>query len=755
MNDRGYIDRSKGIRASAAQPDSLDTLISHLEKVEAWWNAAFKEFGLPFHFSAQNYIGLCKMFPEMVRGEQGIRDFLVYQDKDGIAWANQIRTSVSILKKILENPGKSGICTGPTQSGKTGISHNCQWLAPAVYMATGTRLQILSLLPNKKGIEEQSQDESRKYNALYRKCSISYKDESWTLETYWHDVLGVHDPDLGYDPVNATHIRRRCKGSVLSQIKETCAKARDAGHTIMFHMDEIQWGAETGGLQSQIMDISSELAQLGGGDFLVGFSATPWQVIQLENFWKVGSKLTSEYVGFNFLNGEPIDPDVECKQPNYMSVRDFAQRIDWPEFRNIHRSAYNKKSAFEKLRKKQEQGRLKDDRRFPATHGVYRRKVEQAIAVALNCCLVDQNLCQGKGAVVRLPIQNRDVETFKEGLIRAGLNSSIEVIIYTGEAVGQKIRRIIQRRAGAHENRPYLIIPTGAARMADNLPAEVKYFFDFSEESTLIALFQGLLGRACGFGKGHPVPWVILAAKPKKTVDRFVRTKGMPVSSPTNQVSLIGNGGFGTTRSLTLRRARMAQDPDLAELWREMQAIVDTIPFDSKRPRPRALKKGNWLPGFWSKYFSEGRLRKLETLAGVSDEVFLQPLHILRPGEVDEEGFGWARNGKLDNGKLGFRNAGSDGSENSNLPSDRFMPGGQTRSKNKFRMEVQVHVDKPLYKGGKWKLVAIRLRLGGETDYGSYQPKFLPNSRCAYNRFLSEKEKRALEGPNNAMGQKE
>jgi hypothetical protein len=60
--------------------------------------------------------------------------------------------------------------------------------------------------------------------------------------------------------------------------------------------------------------------------------------------------------------------------------------------------------------------------------------------------------------------------------------------------------------------------------MGDQFPSDVHYFIDFTQQATdLNALLQGLVGRACGYGKNS---LVILSDRNHRVLDRYVTTHG-------------------------------------------------------------------------------------------------------------------------------------------------------------------------------------------------------------------------------------
>lgn len=765
--DRGFIDMANGEQEFPEKPTNCAVYISHLKEVEKDWNRFFKKHGLKgLSFSAKDAIKLARDFPHIVTGDAEVCDFIA-GDRDGRIWFTQIETTVMIIKQTLENSGRSGVCIGATVCGKTGTANNSSWIAPAIYLMTGQKCQSLYLVPNKKAIEAQAADEFKKFIALYGSCELIYKNEKGkerkiTLKNYFTQIL--HSSEVMrelYDPTgpqsrdnNGSHIRRRARGSIFNQIKDICEEAHKQNVRVIFLTDELHWGAAENGMQWQIMDAASEgLLEEGYGDIVIGFSATPWQVANLSKFWKVRHKLYPNYVGFNMFNGEPLDPDVDCELPNYMSFEEFEDISEIKNFKNINRAAYNSKDSFEKQKKKQKNGTSKDGRQFPSTHEEYVEQTEKAIVNALNWALVKKNPYKGKGAVIRFPYKNIDAVAFEKMLRKRGLHEDIEVIIYTGLAVKSKIEKVIRRRKGAKENKPFVVIATGSLRMGDNIPGIllVQYYFDFSEESNLVALFQGLLGRSCGNNYGHIPPLVVLSASATKTVNFYVRTMGLPPSLPSRDVSaptelnLVAGRGAPTS-SITLKAHRLAQSdcPLIKEAFKKLS--------EKLKPylQPNMPFRGRFVPGFWSEIFTEDVLTAIEEKQ-LSDEIYVEPARILRPGERDATNETWRMQG--DSTFVGFRDSTKPASTNSNkrsdLRSDRFIQGGTSRKRSHSlgRLDVQLHVNRSKTRPGK--IYAVRLRLNRPAK-SLVRPinGVLPNDRTGYNRFLTDEERKSIGNDN-------
>ena len=91
--------------------------------------------------------------------------------------------------------------------------------------------------------------------------------------------------------------------------------------------------------------------------------------------------------------------------------------------------------------------------------------------------------------------------------------------------------------------------------MGDQFPKDVQYFIEFSQRaSDLNSLLQGLIGRACGYGKKS---LVILSNRNQQVLDAYVATHGDYVITPSRH-SVVAGG----INDFTMRRQIMIErDP--------------------------------------------------------------------------------------------------------------------------------------------------------------------------------------------------
>jgi len=151
---------------------------------------------------------------------------------------------------------------------------------------------------------------------------------------------------------------------------------------------------------------------------------------------------------------------------------------------------FDRNNRFERWAKRHHYTGLLDD---------YIDDFQQAMGEIIDHCIAQDPTT---GICIRLGNKNDLTDKFIEAMDFDP--EKIEVLKFYRES-SYSVKRFL------HMNRkrpdlPYIIWVTSKARMGDAFPAEVKFFVECTEKaSTLNALLQGLLGRACGYFKGSTV----------------------------------------------------------------------------------------------------------------------------------------------------------------------------------------------------------------------------------------------------------
>ena len=768
----GYFDLTLGDQLIMGKNDvDVSKYTDHLEQKDKEWNAAFSEYENTkgIKFCSKALIDQAIKAPYLLEGRVPIMEWLRGIDKDGTVYNNQIQTTVLVLHTILNNPGKSGIVMGPTMCGKTGTSNNCQFLAPIMTLLTGKKHVLVNLLPNKKSIQEQARDDWRRFWTFYSDILIKYKKSLTTFNKFYNELGLSNGPMQMLYPLcddrssGGGNIQRRSKSTM--EILEKANKHRkDKEIRYIFLTDEIHDAARKNSIQARIYtELSHDLLAEQKGDIIIGFSATPWQSCNLSNVWMVYHKLTDLYCGLNIYNGVEIDPEVTCSRPLVYNPSQFHEKSGI-DLSFISRSAFRDSSRFQKIKEKQrkkEQQRKQNivkegepDLRKFNSHHEYKKTCFKSIAESINWCLIKQKPCGkiGKGLFLRFCTNNYDLIAFEEGLKKNGVHKSIKFLTYAGNNVKNKIYKVIMSDEHVKSGKPYVILLTGAGRMADRLPVEVKYYFDYTEQSNDTAILQGTYGRATGNNKGNPPPWVILTHKVAEQLKTYIKNNGVPYKKPHIDAVLVPKNGellpakTKSVQSIVMTKEHAKKNAKLLSVWNYCEKeIAGSIPKNNKRPR------GNFFPNMWGVQFDEEFLTELENL-------FSEDVKILRPNELDDKGWGWARKTKDKSAcKIGFRTADSTSSKNSNCTSsDRELPGGQKRDEeNRYRLEMQMHVFPPKKQGRgmtPWKLAKIRFRLKEETKIhpNSLNGIILPNSRNYWDNHATPAErKKSFENSNS------
>ena len=141
-----------------------------------------------------------------------------------------------------------------------------------------------------------------------------------------------------------------------------------------------------------------------------------------------------------------------------------------------------------------------------------------------------------------------------------------------------------------------MIFVTNRARMADAFPGQVRFFIEFAQlASNLNALLQGLLGRACGYGKKSTV---IMSDANKVITDLYAATKGGYVHRTSAHSTVVNGFRRGAPSSMLKLRRDMMDATVLAFFEAIDSEIVDVnIRPGSQSLSPPRTKGGKFRTG--------------------------------------------------------------------------------------------------------------------------------------------------------------
>jgi hypothetical protein len=163
----------------------------------------------------------------------------------------------------------------------------------------------------------------------------------------------------------------------------------------------------------------------------------------------------------------------------------------------------------------------------------------------------------------------------------------IEVIEYFGsDHRGQSVKRAIRQRT--NPDLPFLVAVTNRARMGDAFPREVEWFLEFSRKAAnLNALLQGLLGRACGYGKNSTV---VMSEDNAELVEDYKRERGDYIYKTSRHSFVVGPYRRGAPTSL-IRVRRDMDDPLVRKFFERVDKEVVAPHIIQGRPSLAARRR--------------------------------------------------------------------------------------------------------------------------------------------------------------------
>lgn len=567
----------------------VNEYVAHLGKIQDAFNTHAREIGLGVVLDAGGAVAAVKHGAGIAR----VMRFCDRVDDSGVLHDAQLMTALDCIGELLTSPRSNGLVLGAMQSGKTTTSLALQFAGPIVHLLTGRSLYPIYLITSHTSQEDQTKIEITRFLDFYGELAVVVDDQhrctlieyvrqfrvdpvfaySPTINTYREHVLKNALPDTLMGPRLDDFIQRRVQGESIRRVADLCRKANSKGFAPLLIIDEPQYGAsdrlvkvkETETVERRpciILKIFQSIDEALGADasdrVFVGLSATPYELHDIEAVWTVAQYLTSAYTGFNYFGGRVIDANADVTPPRTITFSSFGKEIGVPFLGDVSLSAYDAEpTAFERFAEKAGYDKSQDQ---------YRREVEHALREAI--LHIARNGPPANGTCIRLVNNNIRSHRLIENLRLP--SSEIEVIEYFGsDHRGRSVKRAIRERK--HPELPFLIAVTSRARMGDAFPREVECFLEFSTKAAnLNALLQGLLGRACGYGKNSTV---VMSDENVALVDDYKRTDGgyIYLTSPHSLVA--GPYRRGAPTSL-VRLQRDMGDPLVEQFFAEIDRQI-------------------------------------------------------------------------------------------------------------------------------------------------------------------------------------
>jgi hypothetical protein len=501
-------------------------------------------------------------------------------------------TALCCVGELLTNPKDNGLVLGAMQSGKTTTSLALQFAGPIVYLLTGRCLYPIYLITSHTSQEDQTKIELTRFLDFYGELAVVLDDRrctiidyvknfvldpvfefSSTLNTYREHVLKQALPDTMMGPRLEDFVQRRAPGESIRRVAALCRRANSKGFSPLLIIDEPQFGAsdrfvkdEEGEFERRpcvLLQIFNRIDEALGDDkgdrFFIGLSATPYELHDIDAVWRVDQFLTSAYSGFNYFGGKVIDAAAQVTPPRTLSFAALGKEIGQPFLKDVSLAAYDaEEHVFERFANKI--GYTKGQEK-------YRAEVEKTLrATILHMAKKGSNPQSG----ICLRLFNNNIRSHRL-IERLHLpKHEIEVVEYFGsDHKGQSVKRAIRQRT--RPDLPFLVAVTNRARMGDAFPKDVEWFLEFSKKAAnLNALLQGLLGRACGYGKKSTV---VMSQENADLVDDYKREHGDYIYKTSRHSVIVGSYRRGAPTSL-IRVNRDMADPLIKRFFERVDREV-------------------------------------------------------------------------------------------------------------------------------------------------------------------------------------
>ena len=428
----------------------------------------------------------------------------------------------------------------------------------------------------------------------------------------------------------------------IAPVHELCRAAQADGFSIALVNDEPHWGSDLGGVQSRMLKVFEKMQNHDQNHKLIVFDATPFQIFNASGFARVMHRLGANYCGPNCWGGEPIDPTVTTKDVQLYTMERLAEKYAIPDFALISRKADHSAAAFARWLQKHNKQQRKP---LVVTYTNYRRRIRVALREAIQAILNDPTNSRTRGIALRILPANKPSQQF---LTECKLDSGITVIPYMNNAGQLTVEEAIEKAAPKGK---YVVLVTGAARMADYFPQHCTHFIDLTDNvSNQPSLMQGSYGRMCGYGEPRSL---IMNERAIGSIDAYIKSQGMSTMRLGKQVSA-PLGGIGAPKmNIRLhceRNSPAMRHPLIASAIKKLQSrVIDHIPLVYRpdgvpRLRPLAIMCGDRFPGGWSPFwniFNEKVLLAIENEWKVVLPDVGMPPRILRPsdGKIQVGGF--------------------------------------------------------------------------------------------------------------------
>ena len=478
-----------------------------------------------------------------------------------ILYGEQTESALDLMVKQIISWGLSGTLLGAMQVGKTGTIYATLATDAILHAAFGVAFAPFIVVSEQTSHSKQGVKGLDRFLELYRGLEFvpvrrqHKKPGTFTFFDLGQMVTKGHengsfergdaitlDAHLNEVQIGKQLYYRRVRGegeegdgidSLIADMDEAVAR----GLYLHVRLDESHHGATGKNMKALFAGKHDEIWHPSNPHRVTAVSATPFSHLELPNMVVTKMRLSPHYRGFNFANGEVLDPNVVTSVPDIVRLGS----LPIPGAAQVQ-TAF--KDAWD--------GAIIDPVGFDGACRTLREIMDY--------------MMHGRGPVGCCVRIVNDNALINEVAVRFRQIGGYEVLIFNGESDHRTVDELLESRT--QTDLPFVILVTGKARMGDDFAPITEVFIELTERTTYSATaVQGLVGRACGHYKPNSV--LVMSDYNADMVEHYIETLGKPrdfaVGKDVRMESLAGGrvrtpSAYYITREAATKVAALGRD---------------------------------------------------------------------------------------------------------------------------------------------------------------------------------------------------
>lgn len=461
-----------------------------------------------------------------------------FEQMDGIMYANQIECFGEIFSKLIKKNNKkfefksSHACvTSLTQVGKTGLLNLVSISGVLIKLLTGETSFNVRLLIDHEDLEKQTLDEAKNFVEFYGDLIFACNNQILTIKQYYEDFRSnpIYGEKFELD-IQDYGVFLRTSPSNKNCFSQLYGACKDKNIHFIVSCDESHARQKTAGTMHQMLSkqhhhwLKQDISFIGVSATNMAFS----KAMEELNYPIISLQPGPNYTGLprDLTTKKIIDISHKLTISSIQYLDSIAKTelsktkvnicVDFPSFhkKNNKLTVTNARKVFEEINEK-----FKDD-------------LLKAIVYLLST--TDSN-----GILIRLLNHNNIVNDICEEF----KNKNKDIMFHSYTSLNDSAKRSTLKdfvKTKITNNKKYVIFVTGRGRMGTAIPQDIKCGIDFSNESDLQVMYQGIVGRITGYNKG-PNCIVFLTQKNANVINNFIESGNINKSPHRQTMSIASN----------------------------------------------------------------------------------------------------------------------------------------------------------------------------------------------------------------------